>query len=150
MTTWPLLPALVHPLNSHTGKAHCDPHTVPQWRLSLTLLAPLKAMFSTFLKLLPKESHCCPGDVWASLSYPRSGSPFLSPQPCSLRSEEGGFSFLSASSAIWVLGLSCKPSLQNLPLLLGIFSWPVCKPGGPYLGALYLSMPTCKRPFSPI
>lgn len=66
MTTWPLLLALVHPLMSHIGKAHCGPSTAPQWRLSLTLLAPLKAVFSTFLKLLPKESHCCTGNVWAS------------------------------------------------------------------------------------
>lgn len=102
------------------------PSTVPQWRLGLTLPAPLKAVFSTFLKLLPKESHCCTGDVWASLSYPGSGSPFHSPQPCSLRSGDGGFSSLSASSAIWVLGPSCKPSLRNLSLPLGILSWPIC------------------------
>lgn len=89
MTTSPLLLALVHPLISHTGRAHCGPSTAPQWKLSLTLLAPLKAVFSTFLKLLPKESPCCTGDVWASLSYPGSGSPFLFPQPCSLRSGDG-------------------------------------------------------------
>lgn len=141
MTTWPLLHALVHPLISHTGNNHCGPSTVPQWRLGLILPAPLKAMVSAFLKLLPKGPHCCTADVWASLSFPGSGSPFLSPQPCSLRSGDRGFSSLSASSAIWVLGPSCKPSIPTELLSAPRHFLLAHLSGDPYLSIPYFSLP---------
>ena len=76
-----MLHALVHPLISHTGNNHCGSSTVPQRRLGLILPAPLKAVVSAFLKLLPKGLHCYTADIWASV-LPRVRFSF--PFPCSV------------------------------------------------------------------
>lgn len=44
-------------------------------------------------------------------------------------------------------GRPYRPYLCSSAFSLGLF---VCKPGDPCLGALYLSMPTCRHPFPPI
>lgn len=108
MTTWPLLHALVHPLISHTGNNHCGSSTVPQRRLGLILPAPLKAVVSAFLKLLPKGLHCYTADIWASV-LPRVRFSF--PFPSAMLSEEWGQGFLFLISIFSHLG--SWPQLQT-------------------------------------